>query len=64
MRLFVRFLALVTGRLEATSSDPELGRLAALGGVSRFPVRVKCASLSWHAMRSALDAGASSVSTE
>jgi nitrogen fixation NifU-like protein len=36
--------------------DPELGRLAAFAGVSRYPVRVKCASLSWHAMRSALHA--------
>jgi nitrogen fixation NifU-like protein len=28
--------------------------LASLGGVSRFPVRVKCASLAWHTMRAAL----------
>ena len=36
--------------------DPELGRLAAFAGVARYPVRVKCASLSWHAMKSALHA--------
>jgi nitrogen fixation NifU-like protein len=31
-----------------------LGQIAALGGVSRFPIRVKCASLGWHAFRNAL----------
>jgi nitrogen fixation NifU-like protein len=32
-----------------------LGALAALGGVSRFPIRVKCASLAWHTLKAALD---------
>jgi nitrogen fixation NifU-like protein len=31
-----------------------LGSLAAFGGVSQFPIRVKCATLAWHALRSAL----------
>jgi nitrogen fixation NifU-like protein len=31
-----------------------LGSLAAFSGVSRFPIRVKCATLAWHALRSAL----------
>lgn len=45
----------------ARAADPrDLGSLAVFSGVSRFPVRVKCASLSWHTLRSALrDAGAS-----
>jgi len=37
---------------------PEPGRtgpLAALAGVSRFPIRVKCASLAWHTLQAALD---------
>ena len=39
----------------ARATDPgELGSLAVFSGVSRFPVRVKCASLSWHTLRSAL----------
>jgi nitrogen fixation NifU-like protein len=52
-----RFQALVTGR--AAASDPpdaSLGRLVALAGVSQFPIRVKCATLAWHALRAALDA--------
>ncbi len=32
-----------------------LGDLAALGGVVRFPLRVKCATLAWHALLKALD---------
>ena len=32
-----------------------LGRLAPLSGVSRYPERVKCATLAWHALRAALD---------
>lgn len=38
----------------STSNGAELGTLEVFSGVSRFPVRVKCASLSWHTLRSAL----------
>jgi nitrogen fixation NifU-like protein len=38
--------------------------LAALGGVSRYPVRVKCASLAWHTMKAALGSDGQAVSTE
>jgi nitrogen fixation NifU-like protein len=58
--LFERFHDLVTGKLDV-EADPEakkaLGSLRALGGVSRFPIRVKCASMAWHALRSALVGG-------
>ena len=54
---------LVTGRA-GRESDPRLGKLAVLSGVSRFPVRVKCAALAWHALRSALRGGGEQVSTE
>lgn len=47
--------------LETISEDhPEL---MALGGVWEFPVRVKCATLPWHAMHAALQ-GESEASTE
>ncbi|MBI5706753.1 MAG: SUF system NifU family Fe-S cluster assembly protein [Armatimonadetes bacterium] len=49
------------GALESVSEDhPEL---MALGGVWEFPVRVKCATLAWHAMHAALS-GEREVSTE
>jgi len=53
-KLFERFHDLVTGTLPE-SEQSELGSLRALGGVSRFPMRVKCASLAWHALHSALN---------
>jgi nitrogen fixation NifU-like protein len=53
VRLFDDVHALVTGH--PTGAD--LGALKALSGVSRFPLRVKCASLAWHAMKSALEGG-------
>jgi nitrogen fixation NifU-like protein len=46
------------------TSDPALGKLAPLSGVSRYPMRVKCATLAWHAFRAALkSANAGSVPT-
>ncbi len=43
--------------LEAVSPDPalELGDLEALKGVVKFPVRIKCATLSWNTLAGALD---------
>lgn len=56
-RLTARVHQLLTGTLEPPMSEAErkaLGPLAALGGVSKFPIRVKCASLAWHALREAM----------
>jgi nitrogen fixation NifU-like protein len=61
--LFDRFLGLITGSNEDTDPD-SLGKLAVFSGVSEFPIKVKCASLSWHAMRAALDQPDAVVSTE
>ena len=61
--LFDRFHQLVTGTLPE-SEQLSLGSLRALGGVSRFPLRVKCASLAWHALHSALASTENEVSTE
>lgn len=42
-----------------------LGDAELLAGVSRYPARIKCAALSWHALNSALNGtGADVVSTE
>ena len=42
-----------------------LGDAELLAGVSRYPARIKCATLSWHALNSALgDNGMEVVSTE
>ena len=39
----------------ATLSDVKLGDLAALRGVVKFPVRIKCAVLAWNTMQQGLD---------
>lgn len=46
MEVFTRMLH---GDADA-AGDPELGDLRALAGVSRFPVRVKCALLAWNCL--------------
>ncbi len=54
--LYRSFHRLVKG--EGAEGDA-VGKLAAFAGVSEFPARVKCASLAWHTLHSALqeDAG-------
>jgi len=49
-----------------TGKKPEgdFGKLAVFAGVHKFPARVKCAILPWHAALSALDGGGDPVSTE
>lgn len=41
----------------------ELGDVAALSGVRKFPARIKCAMLPWHALEAALD-GKPAATTE
>ena len=48
-----QFLAVIRGEQPADTLD-ELGDLAALKGVIELPVRVKCATLAWHAVDQAL----------
>lgn len=61
--LFQTFHNLVTGDASGLSAA-DLGRLAAFSGVSEFPARVKCATLAWHTLRSALEGTDEKVSTE
>jgi nitrogen fixation NifU-like protein len=61
--LFQTFHDLVTGR-QAQLDAPELGKLAVFSGVSEFPIRVKCATLSWHTLRAALNGEGEVISTE
>src|SRR5688500_9610882 len=61
--LFDTFHRLVTGDSSGLSAA-DLGRLAAFSGVSEFPARVKCATLAWHTLRTALEGRDEKVSTE
>jgi nitrogen fixation NifU-like protein len=42
----------------------DVGKLAVFAGVHKYPARVKCAILSWHAVMAALKGESKSVSTE
>ena len=42
----------------------DVGKLAVFAGVYKFPARVKCAILAWHAMMAALKGEGKPVSTE
>jgi nitrogen fixation NifU-like protein len=60
--LFSRFHRMV---VDGDASQAEgLGKLAVMKGVAEFPTRVKCASLAWHAMHSALADGGRPATTE
>ena len=49
------FLHLVKGEDAAGLAGEDRERLEVMAGVSAFPMRVKCATLAWHAMKAALD---------
>lgn len=54
---------MLTAKEEPTVDPFEIGELAALLGVRKFPARVKCATLAWHTLAAALKREAG-VSTE
>jgi nitrogen fixation NifU-like protein len=62
--LFRDFHRLVKGELAGEEELERLGKLAAFAGVSEFPARVKCASLAWHTLHSALKSNDTAISTE
>jgi nitrogen fixation NifU-like protein len=62
--LFEKFHELVTGEANTDVDLGGLGKLAVFSGVGRFPARVKCATLAWHALTAALENVNEVVSTE
>jgi nitrogen fixation NifU-like protein len=60
-KLFNDFHVLVT---EGKEPANDIGKLAVFSGVAEFPVRVKCATLSWHTLKAALANEPNKVSTE
>jgi nitrogen fixation NifU-like protein len=63
-KLFAGFHQLVTSPPTEEVDGTGLGKLAVFSGVREFPIRVKCATLAWHAMHSALVEGSAPVTTE
>ncbi|MFP4193281.1 MAG: Fe-S cluster assembly sulfur transfer protein SufU [Candidatus Hydrogenedentota bacterium] len=54
---------LLTSNPEDPVDEEGLGKLRVLAGVREYPVRIKCATLAWHALISAFE-GKDAVSTE
>jgi nitrogen fixation NifU-like protein len=61
---FERFHGLVTSRTDEEVESKELGKLAVFSGVREYPMRVKCASLAWHTLKTALDGRGEVAKTE
>jgi nitrogen fixation NifU-like protein len=62
--LFEKFHGMLTTSPGGPARPEGLGKLEVFSGVSEFPVRVKCATLPWHTMRSALENADATVTTE
>ena len=62
-----RFLDMIKEKDDINTNlleEDEKTKLMSLGGVKNYPMRVKCATLSWHALSSALDDFQKDVTTE
>ena len=62
--LFKVFRKLLLTPVTQSVETDELGDLGAFSGVRAFPIRVKCASLAWHALEAAITGKMDHVSTE
>jgi len=54
LALFARVHTMLTIEAQGDAPPAEVGKLVVLSGVGRYPTRVKCATLAWQALRSAL----------
>ena len=64
MAFFDAVKAQLTGDETQDGNLVDLGKLRALAGVRDYPSRVKCATLVWHALRSALQQDTAPATTE
>ena len=62
--LFAGFHEMVTSNPQAGRGGDDLGKLSVFSGVREFPMRVKCATLAWHAMTEALRDTGKTATTE
>jgi nitrogen fixation NifU-like protein len=60
LEMVQRFQSMMKGEAEFPS---ELRKLNVMQGVSQFPVRIKCATLTWHTLKAALELPGSSQTT-
>jgi nitrogen fixation NifU-like protein len=63
-QVFQKFHDLVTNSDNTIVDAEELGKLAVFSGIRDYPMRVKCATLSWHTLRAALHDQPETAKTE
>jgi nitrogen fixation NifU-like protein len=63
-QVFEQFRRMLTDGRPPGEPPAALGKLVAFAGVREFPIRIKCATLPWHALHGALVGQAEPVSTE
>lgn len=64
LTVFQAFRRMLTTTSDQVEDSEILGDLEILKGVSQYPTRIKCATLSWHTLQAALQGSGSDVSTE
>lgn len=57
LTLFTRVHTILTTESMGDEATAEIGKLAVLSGVWKYPARVKCASLAWQALPDACEDG-------
>ena len=62
--MFEQFRRMITSNDQMDLDADLLGDLEILQGVSRYPARIKCATLAWHTLHSAIEGDENTVTTE
>ena len=62
--MFEQFRRMITVKDQMDLDADLLGDLEILQGVSRYPARIKCATLAWHTLHSAIEGDENTVTTE
>ena len=64
LEVFDRFHELIAGPTVAEADQKALGKLTVFSGVREYPMRVKCATLPWHTLHSAVRGEDTTAKTE
>ncbi len=62
--MFDAFHDMATADMDTPPDEETLGKLAVLAGVKEFPSRIKCATLCWHTVKSAIEGSGEPARTE
>jgi len=66
-KIVIDFLNMIKNTSEINSNDlneDQKTKIMSLSGVKQFPMRVKCATLAWHTLTSAIEGKKENVNTE